>query len=116
MFSKTSYIEAFLLTAGGQGGVRGYRNRGDSKGEAGKRNVVFVGEGVREWRNVGAVGENVAAVGESAWSKIDNGEQGSRGAAVGKSVYGQNAGGLRKGFVGDFGDMTLNGEGVSGFQ
>jgi hypothetical protein len=51
---------------------------------------------VREWRNVGAVGE-------SAWSKIDSGEQGRRGAAVGKREYGLTEGGERKGFAGDFG-------------
>jgi hypothetical protein len=69
--------------------------RGES-GEAGRRNVSFVGEGVRERRNV-------VALGDMAQSKMDNGDAGRRGEASCQDTF---SGGKRNQLMGEFGDAV----------
>jgi hypothetical protein len=70
--------------------------RGES-GEAGRRNVSFVAEGVRERRNV-------VALGDIAQSKMDNGDAGRSGEA--SSCQCTFPGGKRNQLMGEFGDAV----------
>jgi len=96
MSFTTSYTETLLFPIVQGGGDRGSKKRGDISGEAERRNVALVGEGV-------GVRRNVTAIGDIGLSKIDRGEAGRKGAAFGKRCCCSigDLGGARNGFTGE---------------